>query len=463
MSCNDFFRPFMEFKESCIIDVSTKSHYTYNVFFQKVMNISSELFMAKLTPRSIVLIYKISNPFESILAFFACLKSDLIPFIVDTEDIKNISDLKYKAIITNSIISSTKTLPITLNSISGVVVYEMDSEDYYKGNENDFIIVTSSKSTSTVPKKILLGAKETLFNIESNRKSLPILKDERTLVLLPFSYSYGLIAQFLTHLFVGTDIIIAPRIVGVIQLKTIIHDYDITNIFLTPLLARLILIYNNTFINNNLRFVTLGGDKPCQSTINGVRSLFDCEIYGTYGLAEAGPRVATSKLNIEKTKVDIGQINPGIEVSIVEDEKYREITKIKAIGYLKIYTPSIYLGYIQGSSLCKPESSEFIMTKDIVYYSDNTYCLLGRDNEYIMIGSKLYWFQDFKSFFYNNPNVLKVKIQKDTDSKLIFTIFYKSKDSVNFDMEDSFNSYFGIKKDLDYSLTVVGYQYNQYK
>ncbi|MBC5641832.1 hypothetical protein H8S77_02855 [Parabacteroides sp. BX2] len=180
------------------------------------MNISSELFMAKLTPRSIVLIYKISNPFESILAFFACLKSDLIPFIVDTEDIKNISDLKYKAIITNSIISSTKTLPITLNSISGVVVYEMDSEDYYKGNENDFIIVTSSKSTSTVPKKILLGAKETLFNIESNRKSLPILKDERTLVLLPFSYSYGLIAQFLTHLFVGTDIIIAPRIVGVI-------------------------------------------------------------------------------------------------------------------------------------------------------------------------------------------------------------------------------------------------------
>lgn len=463
MSCNDFFRPFMEFKESCIIDVSTKLYYTYEGFFQKVMEISSELSTIKLTPRSVILIYKISNPFESILAFFACLQSDLIPFIVDTEDLKDLSDLKYKTIITNGIISSIETLPVTLNSISGVVLYDIDSEGYYKGNENDLIVVTSSKSASTVSKKILLGAKETLFNIESNRKSLPILKDEKTLVLLPFSYSYGLIAQFLTHLFVGTDIVIAPRIIGIIQLKTIIHDYGITNIFLTPLLARLILIYNNTCVNNNLRFITLGGDKPCQSTISGVRGLFDCEIYATYGLAEAGPRVATSKLGIEKSEVDIGQINSGIEVSIVEDEKYRKITNIKAIGYLKIYTPSIYLGYIQGNNLCKPESSEFVMTKDIVYYSDNKYYLLGRDDEYVIIGSNLHWFQDFKSFFYNNPNVLKVRIQKDIDNKLFFTIFYKSKDGVDFDMEDLFDSYFSIKKEIDYSLTVVGYQYNQYK
>lgn len=463
MSCSIFFKPFMEFKNSRIIDVSTKSDYTYDVFFNKVLVISGELSSVKLPPKSIVVIYKINNPFDSILLFFACLKNNLIPFIVETEELTEISDLKYKAIITNGAIPTENIISITLSTIPNITVYNMNYENYYKGRKNDFIVVTSSKSTSVTSKKILLGAKETLFNINSNKKSLPILKNDRTLVLLPFSYSYGLIAQFLTHLFVGADIIIAPKMIGVIQLKSIIRDYSITNIFLTPLLARLILVYNNASIESNLRFVTLGGDKPCQSTISGISSLFNCRIYGTYGLAEAGPRVATAELNIENDRVDIGRINQGIEVAIVENEKYKKMTMLETIGYLKIYTPSIYLGYIQGNRLCKNDSSGFILTKDIVYYSDGKYYLLGRETEYIIIDSQLHWFQDFKSFFYNNPNILKVKIQKSPENKLMFTIFYKNGNGAKFDMEDSFSSYFGLKKGLDYSLKTIEYQYNQYK
>ena len=463
MSCNDFFKPFMDFKESHIIDVSRKVDFTYGDFEETVNKISQELLLTKITAKSIVVIYKINNPFDAILLFFACLKSNFIPFIVETEELSDLSDLKYKGIIINGGNPCSNHLPIVLNSIADTYVYNMDGEDHYRGEENDFIIVTSSKSTSSVSKKILLGVKETLFNINSNKASLPILQRDRTLVLLPFSYSYGLIAQFLTHLFAGSDIVIAPRIIGIMQLKSIIQYYHITNIFLTPLLARLILIYNNSFPENNLRFVTLGGDKPSQSTVRGIENLFNCRIYGTYGLAEAGPRVATSRLNGEKERIDLGKINNGIEVTIVEDNHYKELTKYECVGLLKIYTPSVFLGYIQGNKLCKPDFANFIMTKDIVCYCDGKYYLLGRENEYIVIGSKLYWFQDFKSFFYDNlPGVLKVKIRKNSLNKLIFTIFHKNCNGTTCDMENSFRSFFGLKK-ADYSLKVVEYQYNQYK
>lgn len=58
MSCNDFFKPFMDFKESHIIDVSRKVDFTYGDFEETVNKISQELLLTKITAKSIVVIYK---------------------------------------------------------------------------------------------------------------------------------------------------------------------------------------------------------------------------------------------------------------------------------------------------------------------------------------------------------------------------------------------------------------------
>lgn len=415
----------------------------YDLFIQKSFSINPDCIVGRLIRMmvekklEIVLIYKTSNPFDSILILFACLKAKKIPFIVETEDLEELTDLKYKYIICGSPQPKLEIMPVSLKTKSGILLYDVNNNDYYIGNDNDFIVVTSSKSTSTVSKKILLGFRETLSNIESNRQSLPIEKEDKTLVLLPFSYSYGLIAQFLTHLFVGADLVIAPKVIGVMQLKTILQKYQITNVFLTPLLARLILIYNNSPIENDLRFITLGGDKSSESTVNSIRNILNCRIYATYGLAEVGPRVATYEFDSSNKPIDIGRINKGINVTVVENKQYKELTNLNSIGYLKVHTPSVYLGYINGNQLRKPKSNKCLLTKDIVYHKDGKYYLLGRDNEYIIINSTLYWFQEFKNFIYNNPKVLKVKIEKDDKDKLHFTIFCKSKGNVTVDFENT--------------------------
>lgn len=462
MKTINFSELFLQFKSSFIIDASTKKEYTYEEFYNQVKIISKELNEQKIPLRSIVIIYKIENPLETLLMFFACIEVSLIPFVVENEDVNELRNLGYKSIISTENKLDENYSTSKLESIASCFIHFVNGDNIYFGAENDFILVTSSKSTSTISKKILLGKKETLFNIISNSKSLPISSDDVTLILLPLSYSYGLIAQFLTHLYIGADIVLAPRILGIMQLKSIIGKYRITNIFLTPLLARLAFTYNQNYIENNLKFITLGGDKPSLTTIQNIYQILKCSIYGTYGLAEAGPRVATSKIDLNSDKVSLGRINVGIEASILEIEKYKYLLRCDRIGLLKIETPSTYLGYIEGDKLVAP-SDNFLLTKDVVYSKDNQYYLLGRDDEFINNNSQIYWFQEMKDFFYNNPNVLKVKISKYNTNKIRIVIFYKKEETSKFFMEDTFKRHFDLRKNIDYEIELVSYQHNQYK
>ena len=89
--------------------------------------------------------------------------------------------------------------------------------------------------------------------------------------------------------------------------------------------------------------------------------------------------------------------------------------------------------------------------------------MLGRENEYIVKNNKLYWFQEFKSYFYNNPNILKVIIKKQENNVLDITVFYKNLYDITLEIEDSFLSKYKLEKDIDYKLHIIKYQYNQYK
>ena len=353
MKIEEFIKPFEMYKNSQIIDISSQTEYKYSEFNEQAELISSEIKTLAIPLHSVVLIYKVSNTVKSLLFFYASLKSGLIPFIIETEEIEDLDDLKYSAVICDYELNN-----MMHNSIKKVIskgnIYYHCNEECFIGTEEDFIVATSSKSTSSISKKILLGKKQTLFNIESNRKALSIVHSDKTLILLPLSYCYGLIAQFLTHISVGANIIIAPKILGVVQLQALLEKYKISTLFLTPLLARLILIYNKSKIKNVLRYATLGGDKPSASTILKIQNLLECTIYGTYGLGEAGPRVATNKFNLDyvnNNKISLGNFNAGIHATIIPSLKYETKTNIPGIGYLKIFTQSVYIGYIEGNKL----------------------------------------------------------------------------------------------------------------
>jgi acyl-CoA synthetase (AMP-forming)/AMP-acid ligase II len=469
MNKNLFLKPLIDFSDSIIIDATQDKVYSYIDFYTSFQPISQKLIKSDLPINSIIVIYGFKNAFDTLKLFYACLQANYIPFIVEAGNLENNNDLAYAAIFTSvSFTNKEEYEPIlTIEDNTAITLYKRKFEILFIGHENDFIIISSSGSTEGTPKKILLGASQTIHNISANQKALGVVKDDVTLIILPISYSYGLIAQFLTHVFSGSKIILGDRTLGILQLPQMLMKYSVTTLFLTPLLSRLVLYYNQntTTLTNKLRFLTLGGDKPIAKTVAKIEKLFATPIYGTYGLAEAGPRVATNK-NISALgagqSYSIGAANPGVETYVSVCETYSTLQNRNNVGYLSILSPSIYIGYIKGAGIVHPESTSLLKTKDIAYMENNQIYILGRENEYIECKERIIWFHQIAEQLYNDPSVLKVKIEKEANNILNIKIYHRNTASYQ-DLIDVLKTNFDLMWKRNYMIEFIEFSNNQYK
>lgn len=467
MHKDSFFKPFKQHHDSVIVDATQSKSYTYEEVYNQIADIAAGIEQLHLARHTIIIIYGYKNAFKSLLLFFSCLKCDLIPFLVETGGLPKVTDLRFNGIISDTAINDSIVENASLANVQDAYLYYNINRDVYRGDENDLLIVSSSGTTEGTPKKILLGKKQTIANIASNREAMSITKDDATLVLLPVSYSYGLIAQFLTHFFAGAKIVLGERLLGILQLPQLFQKHQISNVFMTPLLARLILYYYQKIpkIKNSLRFITMGGDKPHLPTFDNVFRLFNCPIYSTYGLAEAGPRVATCKYTATPspdTEASIGIVNPGIRLKIAGNEKYQDRYSDTEIGYLQIETPSIYLGYIRGNVLEKPLSSSILTTKDICVKRDNHYVILGREGDFIEHQDRIIWFNSLSDELYHAPEVLKVSIRKDAEDRMEIGVFHRNKINIP-EIEEALKDKYDLHAGAHYDLKLIEFNNTYYK
>lgn len=445
------------------IEESPLIKFTYSKFYKEIEKVSTQLDTLSIPKKSIVIIYGIKSQLKSMMLLLGCIHSDFIPFIVENGGIEKIKDLKFSAIISENSGSVSLENFFKKNFLSYTLYYK-ECPDNFIGNENSLMIVSSSGTTAKIPKKILLGKSETMKNISSNVEALKLSQEEKTLIVLPVSYSYGLIAQFFSHIYVGASIVFATKNVGILQIPYLLNKHNITNIYLTPLLARLVVYYNlkSRPKSNNLNFIAIGGDKPYKSIIKKITNLFNCNIYSTYGLAEAGPRVSTNFFNKgEKCNaITIGKPNPSVKVEIKSTARYNKIFNNEKIGLLNIETPSIYLGYIKGNKIQSPKSQKKIRTKDLGIKMDNgEIVILGRSDQYFVSEGKPIWFYDLNEEIYEIDNVIKVRIQKKT--KMNIDVFYRGTLEET-PVIDSLKQKYGIESKKDYNIRFIKYDGNLY-
>lgn len=444
------------------IEESPLLKFTYSEFYAEINRISSAIDSLPLPKKSVVIIYGIKSQLKSMMLLLGCINSDLIPFIVEGGGMDKIKDLKFAAVISEDGSPILEDFKRT-NFLNYILSYK-DSTEHFIGDENSLLVVSSSGTTAKIPKKILLGQKETMRNIASNVEALKLNKKEKTLIVLPVSYSYGLIAQFFSHLYVGASIVFATKNIGILQIPYLLNKHNITNIYLTPLLARLVVYYNlkSKPKANNLNFIAIGGDKPYKSIIRKITDLFNCNIYSTYGLAEAGPRVATNffRKGDDHSTITIGKPNPNVGVEIKATPKYNKIFNNEKIGLLNIETPSIFLGYIKGNKIQAPQSQKTIKTKDLGMKTENgEVVILGRSDQYFISEGKTVWFFDLTQDIYESDNVIKVKIQKKT--KMNIDVFYRGS-MEEAPIIESLQQKYGIEPTKDYHIQFIKYDGNLY-
>jgi acyl-CoA synthetase (AMP-forming)/AMP-acid ligase II len=130
-------------------------------------------------------------------------------------------------------------------------------------------------------------------NAARHARSIGLGPADRMLVTLPMHYSYALVAQVLAGLVTGASLVVTGPPFTPAGYRDVVTAHDVTVSALTPLLVA-DLQADGGRLPRGLRALGVGGhalDPARTGRLLAVNP--DLELYLTYGLTEAGPRVST--------------------------------------------------------------------------------------------------------------------------------------------------------------------------
>jgi long-chain acyl-CoA synthetase len=159
------------------------------------------------------------------------------------------------------------------------------------------IVLTSG--TSGFASGCVFDFEALLLNGKRHADSVGQRKEDIVLVSLPLYFSFALVAQALASLVRGNRLVIGgPPFNLILYLRTL-QEYGITISSLTPVLIQSLLQADARFLRE-LRVLTVGGDTLEPDLVARlVEYRGGSDLYLTYGLTQAGPRVSTLAAHAE--------------------------------------------------------------------------------------------------------------------------------------------------------------------
>lgn len=182
---------------------------------------------------------------------------------------------------------------------------------------NDHVVLTTS-GTSGAFSGCLHRFSSLMTNARRHAAAVGLTSSDVVLVTLPLNYSYALVAQALAAFTSGSRLVIAGPPFSPDSFGATIHAQQVTATSLTPYMARP-LVVSTDWSAERLRMMTVGGDALDARITSELRSLApDLELYLTYGLTEAGPRVSTLAAHREPSYrwSSVGRPLPQVEVAL---------------------------------------------------------------------------------------------------------------------------------------------------
>lgn len=98
----------------------------------------------------------------------------------------------------------------------------------------DTAIMLHTSGTTSNPKRVMLTHNNLITNVKSNIKSLKLNEEDKSLIVLPMYFGYCNSSQFLTHMYLGASVVIAPQPFNPARFLSFIEKYSITNTTCIP-------------------------------------------------------------------------------------------------------------------------------------------------------------------------------------------------------------------------------------
>jgi long-chain acyl-CoA synthetase len=197
-------------------------------------------------------------------------------------------------------------------------------------------------------------------NASMTNKTLNITAADRQLVVLPMYHSYGLVTQSIGAIISGCELKIDGPPFNANRFADLIGKEDISICGITPTIARDLL--RRKTVLPPLRSMSIGGDRVSPEEVMSLLSKpFINELYITYGLTEAGPRVSVLPAHSApvETYDSVGMPFGGVSTRI-------EMPAADGVGQLLVKTPSVCRRKVGGRILRQPFTSDgFLETGDL--------------------------------------------------------------------------------------------------
>ncbi|WP_432994434.1 class I adenylate-forming enzyme family protein [Dactylosporangium sp. CA-233914] len=179
-------------------------------------------------------------------------------------------------------------------------------------------LILMTSGTSGIASGCLHSVDALLRNAARHCAAIGHRPGDRVLVTLPLHYSYALVAQAFAALLQESTLVISGPPFTARAYRDTIRAHGVTLSSLTPSSVRLLAADGELRLPRVLRTLAVGGD--ALPPVHAERLLAgnpELELYLTYGLTEAGPRVSTLAAHREPDRLaSVGRPLPGVGVTL---------------------------------------------------------------------------------------------------------------------------------------------------
>jgi len=435
--------------DSCVLSDSNQ-RLSGNELASRVINFADDLAKFNFDSGMPVLV-RMSNSVEAVVAFLGAVKAGATVFIGNPYDpIDRVIQLVEQFGI--GVVFGDKATAMTIqaklvNKYQDTSLHSFFDDHLYAYNvqQNAHALVNESgclakaqvaifsSGTTGQPKAILHSFESLIRNAEGHAKAIGLKSSDVVAGFLPIYYSYGLVANLLSSLFSGSQFVFQPRSASLNEQWAV--DNQISVLALTPFFGQTL----NVSIPS-LRLLTFGGDALGTEAAAELQQKFKgCELYSTYGLTEAGPRVATWRFDDKEIPagliVPLGEALPHCSISL-HFEGHQHV----GLGELIVTTSTKTLGYYYGPQarghrgyVIPDWPKNQVHTGDLFFDIDGDYYFASRDKEMIVQNGEKIFPPMIESVIRSMPQVRDVRVEgkKDTVKGQIAVAYIEVNETVD--------------------------------
>jgi acyl-CoA synthetase (AMP-forming)/AMP-acid ligase II len=240
-----------------------------------------------------------------------------------------------------------------------------------------------TSGSSAAPKGVLLSAAGIDTNLRAITAYLPVTASSRVAVVVPLSYSYGLVGQAMTTLWVGGTLLLLNDLPFATTQIDRMCALAATGLSSVPASLRLLArAAVDKGAHPELAFCSSAGAPLDPSTVTLMRAAFPhARLFNQYGLTEASPRVAwIDDRDPAFARGASGRAVEGVEIRVVSETGASQPGGQE--GEIEVRGVSVMLGYLDDPEATARATSRdgWLRTNDVGRIEDGCLYVRGRSD-----------------------------------------------------------------------------------